>query len=185
MHRTACALTALLVATAAHAVQQRDLDGDGVADAVYDEATGLSWQADAGAMMGSWYHALEEAQRGGWFLPCVADMRTLLHDSLGLPAGGWYGEEPSPFRNLNGGFYWTADGFVDDSWYAWSGYTMATDQVVPLDIGDTALVWLAYSGDVAAVAPAPEPTTWALMAVGLAALLAVRARSQALPAAPR
>ena len=164
MHRTACAL-ALLVATAVHAVQQRDLDGDGVADAVYDEATGLSWQADAGAMQGSWVYATEEAQRGGWFLPCVADMRTLLHDSLGLPAGGWAGEEPSPFRNLNGGAYWTADGFVDPEWgYTWSGYEMHTDQATALYLGDTAKVWLAYQGDVAAaVSPAPEPTTWALM----------------------
>lgn len=186
MRRSLCAL-ALLAATAAHAVQQRDLDADGLADAVYDESTGLSWMADASALQGSWVYATELAPKDGWFLPCVAEMRTLLHGSLGLPEGGFYGGEAEPFRGLVGGVYWTSDGFQDPEWgYTWSAYSMHEDSAGALFLGDTAKVWLARIGDVGEeallVSPAPEPTTWALMAIGLALISGLR-RQHLLPRA--
>jgi len=94
-------LAALLLTTfatlPAHAtLQARDLDGNGLTDAWYDNAHGLTWLADANAAAGSdfdngsnggdgrmtlpaanfWASSLVVGQAAGWRLPTLVDLGT-------------------------------------------------------------------------------------------------------------
>jgi hypothetical protein len=192
MKRLLCAL-AMLVATAVHAtLEQRDLDANGTVDAYFDSSTSLTWQAEPQSF--NWFvrmyaGQIEVAGVTGWQLPTVAQLDSLVFDALGNTAASFEAgtANAGPFGRWFCYQTWAADlgGTFADEAGLFVQAARAGGGTVLSYLYDYRPAWLVIEGDVGSVSPAPEPTTWALMGVGLAVLAAVRARSQAAPAAPR
>lgn len=178
----AAAMVALLLAgTAQAALQDRDLDGNGVTDAFYDTDLDITWLRDANVSgLINWPTAVAWADGysfGGhndWRLPssdncegynCTgSEMGHLWYVELGNSAGTM--TNMGDFQNLLATFYWSGTVhpssptnisylFMPDGW---QGAIGTSNQLPAMAVRD---------GDVPAI---PEPTTYALMLAGLAAL---------------
>lgn len=190
MHRTLCAI-ALLCATAAHALEARDIDADGTVDAYYDRSHDLTWQARPQSF--NWfvhYHAGAVAVAGlsGWQLPTVAQLDSLVLDTLGNTAESFENgtANAGPFGRWFCAETWAADldGFRDEAGLVVESARVGGGSILA-SLYDYRPAWLMREGDVTpatpaevAVSPAPEPSTWALMALGMLLVSASGLRRQ-------
>ena len=90
-------------------------------EAVLDRETGLVWERDTVDNMRDWIDALSYCYqnviggRGGWRLPTIAELRTLVDTTQfnpALPAGHL-------FTNVKRAGYWSSTTFADVISYAW------------------------------------------------------------------
>ncbi len=179
---------AALSGTAQATLQGRDLNGDTFVDAFYDTDLNITWRRNAnvnGAM--TWANAVtwaENSSFGGytdWRLPTSDDTCPLVdpqYNCTGSEMGHlWYVE----LGNLAGDVTPNVGNFVNMQLYAyWSGTTYAPDSSQAwgfnIDQGDQffggkenrLFAMAVRPGDVTAAVP--EPSTYALMLVGLGAL---------------
>ncbi len=89
------------------------------------------------------------------------------------PQSGWGLSNTGPFSNLQPDLYWSGVGYSyydAFAFYMFSGYQLGVNKR-----GEQGLAWAQRWGDVAA-AVVPEPSTYVLMGLGLAALMVVRKR---------
>lgn len=172
----------------------RDINGDGTTDAYFDTALNLTWLADAWPLGGNtvswavasdWAATLNVYGVSGWRLPATVDapssagfpppagsselahmyLVTLGNGSLGLTNTG-------PFSNLQSYVYWSGTEHEPGRQQVWTFSTsLGLQTLSPKNVGLYA--WAVHSGDVSAV---PEPTTTALVLVGLIPLLAAKRR---------
>lgn len=191
--RSLCAVStaALLCAGTAHAaLQDRDLDGNGVTDAFYDTDLNITWLRNAnvnGAMIWStakaWAASFTFAGLSGWRLPegsrCHIDawvssneLSHLWHIGLGNAEGGSM-TNMGGFNNVQAASrYWTGT-LESPGWAATVGFADGDVGFLPVD------AWPVYSiivrdGD---VTPVPEPATYSLMLLGLVGLIAANRKS--------
>lgn len=176
MFRPLCA-AALLCATAAHALEARDFNADGTVDAFYDAAAGLTWDANPRPLMDFLGNDdFEVAGVRGWQLPTAEQLDSLVFGALGNTA-----ESFQSLATLKTGPFADYYGFVVQEG-AYAPFVPlgvpAEDGWLPVYLYDYNPAWLVIEGDVAigAVSPAPEPSTWATLALGLAAVCARRYR---------
>lgn len=178
----------LIVACSFHSagaqLQSRDIDLDGVVDAYYDPDQDLSFSADAdpAGLLGlrsaeSFAASASIAGLGGWRLPGVT---ALACPDPQVPVDCFPAESElsllgdfSLFRDVQSS-YWLGT-FLEPRWYAIfktasRSYSRADDVITP-----GANVWLVRDGDVGQTSPIPEPSTYALLLIGMAAL-ALRTR---------
>ena len=186
-----CAASALMLPGPAQAaLQDRDLNGDTVVDAFYDTDLDITWLRDAnvnGAM--DWDTAVAWADGysfGGysdWRLPtsdtcsgypCIgSEMGHLWYVELGNPAGGPV-TNTGDFQNMQSSRYWTGTEYAPDPSLAWFFNTyFGYQELTAKRLASYALA--VRPGDVPAV---PEPQTYALLGLGLAALAFVRRRQR-------
>ena len=179
------AVAALIAGTAQAALQDRDLDGNGVTDAFYDTDLDITWLRDANAnglmqwnVAVSWAANLGFAGFADWRLPqaefvchpvfgCTgsSEMGHLRAVELGNPPGGSM-SNAGDFVNLQLALYWSGTDFPSVSPTAWAlDMRDGGEGTVPLDAALYAMA--VRDGDVPAI---PEPGTYALMLVGLAGL---------------
>ena len=183
-------------------LQARDLNGDGAADAFYDALQDLTWLADAGrgaqgrwVDVNSWVDQLVAYGASDWRLPsvflptapvspswcpllfCTGQISleselTRLHAQLG--------GQLNMFSNVQA-LYFTGTYAVPGMGQPFaqyvelpSGFSAGTDELeAPQALG---YGWAVRDGDIADVSAIPEPATYALMLVGLAALGCVSRR---------
>ncbi|MBW7898987.1 hypothetical protein B188_00780 [Candidatus Brocadiaceae bacterium B188] len=90
-------------------------------EAVLDKETGLVWEKSPDTTTRSWSDAISYAYnknvggRGGWRLPTVEELRTLVdptQSNPALPLG-------HPFTNVQSGYYWSSTTYVSNSSFAW------------------------------------------------------------------
>lgn len=175
-----------LAGPAQAALQDRDLDGNGQVDAFYDTDLDITWLRDAnvnGAMdwdtAVAWADGYSFAGHSDWRLPtsdttcfgfgCTAsEMGHLWHTELGNVAGAPM-TNVGGFLNLSDADYWSGTEFPDSSsamnFYTGTGYQAYTTKTHMF------LAFAVHEGDVAVV---PEPHTFALLGLGLAALVLAR-----------
>lgn len=185
----------LMAQTAQAALQDRDLNGDTVTDAIYDTDLDITWLRDAAAFgPGDWDDAMDWAAGfsfagyNDWRLPmsdacsgygCTgSEMGHLWYVELGNPAGG-------PMANVGNFLNFQTDDDFGDYWsvresgpgqnepsvfHAHSGY-----QYPNSDKGYWLYALAVRDGDVAVV---PELATCALMLAGLCTLAVARRRQR-------
>jgi hypothetical protein len=188
-------LAAMSTAVVAGTLQPRDINADGVVDALYDPVHNVSWLADAN------YAGTLGVNAGPWFLPGqmgpseAADMAASLniHGVTGwrLPHawspgcensttycdGAGASEFPATdegFHNVGAGLYYT-DSFAYSGNYSYwilSGFGGNVFLTHSLENG-LFFAEFVHDGDVASI---PEPSTWALLAGGLGAIALSRRR---------
>ena len=101
-------------------------------------------------------------QVDGWACTVGANEMTVLFTQI--DAG------TSPFINVQQYEYWTGDRFgLDDRWAAYVTATTRTSGITD-ELGVPAFAWAVRDGDVTIASPVPEPSTYALMALGLVAV---------------
>lgn len=177
---SALAAVAMLFGGAAHAaLQNRDLDGNGVTDAFYDTVLDITWLRDANVNGGGgWATAVAWADNysiGGysdWRLPtcntcsidpdALGETGHLWSSDLGNPAGGPM-TNTGNFQNLEATSYWLANEASPTG--AWVFVTSQGFSGVLNKLNTYPLAMAVRDGDVLAV---PEPETYALMLAGLA-----------------
>jgi hypothetical protein len=145
-------------------------------------ATGTGWGTPADSGIYSELGWMYYANLGG--LPrceSVADEPCEFNPNYGLPDHG-AGPDKGPFPNLQLDFYWTdvrVPGPGVDTFYAFTFEDGNQNPRAPHNGREgLAYVWLVHDGDVAA-APAPEPSTWALLLAGFGTLGAALRRRRA------
>ncbi|MBN8508638.1 MAG: DUF1566 domain-containing protein [Burkholderiales bacterium] len=175
------ALATLLAGPAQAALQDRDLDGNGVTDAFYDTDLDITWLRDAnvnGPMdwhaAASWADGFSIGGYGDWRLPtstlgchfeyCNSEMRHLWSVELGNSAGAL--TNTGAFQNLLPAIYWTGTDYpsgnaadVFDQSNGAHGWSTKIPTLYAMAVRD---------GDIPVV---PEPGTYALMLAGLAGLM--------------
>lgn len=175
--------TALLLGGAAQAaLQDRDLDGDTVVDAFYDTDLDITWLRDANVNgpttwdpAVAWADGFSFAGFNDWRLPtndgCInfnctgSEMGHLWYVELGNMAGAM--TNTGGFQNLVSDRYWSStDGVPNPAYADWfdmsNGGQQSSNKYVAVQYA-----MAVTNGDVGMV---PEPGTYALMLVGLAAV---------------
>jgi hypothetical protein len=190
------ALSALLCAGSAHALEARDLDPNTPGhEAVYDSARDITWLADAGPTV-TWYEA--ETFASSLTLGGFTGWRMALSGELNALFGDWYGAGITEFGaeflfngalNPDAGIgstlftnagereYWAGEAnLAGDPRFALVmtfHRTLKDGGRCPKD-SCLSLGWAVHDGDLRAsaarVSPAPEPETYALMLAGIAML---------------
>lgn len=186
------ALLLAAVSNAGAAFLERDINNDGMVDALYDPVANLSWLADANyaATLGYWSHVFEP----GAIDPITAHALAASLDVYGvtgwrLPRGQSAGcpssymqycdaigttEFPSTaegFRNIAMGLYFT-DAIADGYWLL-SAFPGDSNVFLTRSLERLFFAEFVHDGDVAVV---PEPATDALMLLGLAGFAWRRAK---------
>ena len=188
------AAAAMLMAGAAQAaLQDRDLDGDTVVDAFYDTDLNITWLRDANvngvmnwASAVAWADGFSFGGLSDWRLP-ASDTSCSFSNCTGSEMGHLYyvelgnsfGSPPmntGDFQNLpHNDSAWSGTDYSSDGprgGFAWVFDLMVGGGQQGLDLKDQPGYAMAVRpGDVPAV---PEPETYALMLVGLAAVALAR-----------
>jgi hypothetical protein len=86
---------------------------------VYDNATGLTWQANAGVATYDWNGATAFCRAPslpgmGWRLPSMKELQTIVDESRLSPT-----IDPVYFPNTPAAFFWTSSPDVTDATQAW------------------------------------------------------------------
>ena len=175
----AALVAASLPATAA--LQARDVNGDSVVDAYFDDAQNLTWlrDADAPGLLSApasfaWVVALDVYGVTGWRLPggaptaCTFEYCTLQSNELRTLATE-LGDTAGPFVNTGGSFY-----LYTSAPHPWAYGTFSSGSLGTLSRQNTfpMSAWAVHDGDI--LSPVPEPETWALLVAGLVAVVARR-----------
>ena len=173
------AASMLLAGAAQAALQDRDLDGNGVTDAYYDTDFDITWLRDANVSAATleWNAAVAWADGysfGGysdWRLPtsdtcdgfnCTgSEMGHLWYVELGNQAGAM--TNTGGFQNLESLSYWSGTEFASDACCGWVFSTRNGIQSISSKANQLYAIAV-RSGDVPAV---PEPQTYALLILGL------------------
>ena len=188
--RTIIAAVTALASLSCGAIQllERDITGDGRADALYDPDRNITWLRDANPIgYGNWYIAtawaegLSVGQYSDWRLPngndgctgfyCTrSELGHLWYESLG---NGIEGSNYGDFINFGPGLYWSSfDGGARPS-EAWV-FAMGSGRQINIAKTDGAFTLVVRDGDVIS-STVPEASTIALWLLGLA-LLALGSR---------
>lgn len=184
------ATAALLSITSAHAaLQARDLNNDGTADAFYDTDLNITWLRDAGlssnstfAQASSWANSLVLDGISGWRLPTdsvvcagfnctTSEMGHLFYTELGSTAP--HHMNTGDFKNLTFNGYWSGTADSARSGQSWAFSTIDGTQFSTL-VGQRYSALAVHNGDI--LTPVPEPATYAMLLSGLGLLGAVSLR---------
>ncbi|WP_367270347.1 DUF1566 domain-containing protein [Sulfurovum sp.] len=92
-----------------------------VGDVVRDSSTGLEWQDDSIGSTLTWESAITHCEElsldgGGWRLPTVNELVSLVDDSRASPA-----IDPV-FQNTASGNYWSSTTYARTTYHAWYVY---------------------------------------------------------------
>ena len=195
----AVAAAAMLIAGAAQAsLVARDLNGDTVTDAFYDSDLNITWLRDANvngrmnwATAVSWADGFSFGGYSDWRLPtsdtcedfnCTgSEMGHLWYVELGNLAGGPM-TNAGDFQNLQATHYWSGTEYALFPGNAWFFDISTGDQFVSVRFGISGgnqlmLAMAVRPGDVT-VAGVPEPQTYALVLMGLSAMVLARRRQR-------
>lgn len=183
----------MLIAGAAQAsLVARDLNGDTVTDAFYDSDLNITWLRDANVNGGTldWVAAVAWADGysfGGysdWRLPtsdtcegfnCTgSEMGHLWYVELGNQAGQM--TNTGGFQNLESLSYWSGTEYASDTCCAWVFSTRNGIQAISSKANQF-YAMAVRPGDVT-VAGVPEPQTYALVLMGLSAMVLARRRQR-------
>ena len=187
----AVAAAAMLIGGAAQAsLVARDLNGDTVTDAFYDSDLNVTWLRDANvnglmnwATAVSWADGFSFGGYSDWRLPtsdtcegfnCTgSEMGHLWYVELGNQAGQM--TNTGGFQNLESFAYWSGTEFASDACCAWVFATRNGLQTF-YSKGNSPYAMAVRPGDVTAAVP--EPQTYALMLIGLSAMVLARRRQR-------
>lgn len=185
MQRTLCALALLCAGTAQAALEARDFNTDGTVDAYYDTAADLTW-ADNPRPLQDYLRSgdsFEVASVAGWQLPTAAQLDSLVFGALGNTDESFQSVatlKTGPFVAYYG-FVVQEGAYEPFAQIAQKAWNVHEEGWMPIRLYTYSPAWLVQQGDVGgvgAVSPAPEPSTWALMVLGFAALLWRRSSMQ-------